>query len=802
MGNDNKDFQKRLMATFTVEAEEHLQTIASRLVELEATEDQQAQTSIIEIIFREAHSLKGAARAVNLADVEMICQTVETVFAAMKRRKIVASAEVCDTLHTAVDMLGEMLTPRPEGARSGPVPGLSLVLQRLAQLEKAEAPESATNGESKIRQVAQSPPQAAVPQDSNAGGDRADEAVTEVKKAPKEKPARAPKTSAPARTDPSESREAVGSGTIRIATSKLDSLLLQAEELVSVKLTMKQCSTDLEQILSIFESWKQQWARIHPEAGSVRRSLERSEDLNRKGPLKSRVVGLLDFLKWNDEQMRSIGGAASHIASAVDRERRALGGMVDSLLEEMKKVSMTPVSSLLQTFPKVVRDLAHDLAKEVDLVIEGGEIEIGRRILEQLKDPLIHIIRNSIDHGIESIERRKAAGKAVRANIRIAVSQVDSNNVEICISDDGSGIDVRKVTETAIDHGIMSSDEAARMSRQEALSLIFESDLSTSPIISDLSGRGLGLAIVREKVQKLGGSVSVESNDGRGTTFRLLLPVTIASFRGILVRTVGRLFIVPTSSVERAIRIRAEDIRSVENRETIALNGRPVSLVRLADLLSLPHTQVSEDSVFIQLLILGTGERRIALAVDEVLDEQEVLVKGLGTHLKRVPNVSAATVLGSGKLAPILNVADLLKSAARMGSPRRQVAQAGEAERKKKSILIAEDSVTSRMLLKNILESAGYDVKTANDGLDALTTLTNEIFDLLVSDVEMPRMNGLDLTSKIRGDKKLSRLPVVLVTSLGSREDRERGIDVGANAYIVKSSFDQSNLLEVVRRLV
>ena len=193
----------------------------------------------------------------------------------------------------------------------------------------------------------------------------------------------------------------------------------------------------------------------------------------------------------------------------------------------------------------------------------------------------------------------------------------------------------------------------------------------------------------------------------------------------------------------------------------------------------------------------------MALGLDEVLNEQEILVKGLGSHLKRVPNISAATVLGSGQLAPILNVQDLLKSAARIGAaPRRVVAGASAKERKKKSILIAEDSITSRMLLKNILESAGYEVKTAMDGIEAFSALASESFDLLVSDIEMPRMNGLDLTSKVRGDKKLSGLPVVLVTSLGSREDRERGIDVGANAYIIKSSFDQSNLLEVVRRLV
>ena len=789
------------MATFKVEAEEHLQTIASRLVELETTEDESAQSSIIEIVFREAHSLKGAARAVNLADVETICQSMETIFSAMKRRKLNVSSEVCDALHAAVDVLAGMLAD--DGARSTARAGLSSALQRLAHLEKGQPGETVTKDTS-IEIAPAVPVHQQVDEERLNGGDLSGGVIVEKREESKEQRAPALKTQEAPRIEPSAGKETQAAArTIRIETSKLDSLLLQAEELVSVKLTMKQCSNDLEQILLMFECWKQRWARIHPDAGSLRRSLERTAETNGKSPVASRLVALLDFLKWNDEQIKCVGSASAHVAATVDHERRALGGMADNLLEEIKKVFMTPVSSLLETFPKLVRDLSHDLTKEVDLVLEGGEIEISRRILEQLKDPLIHIIRNSIDHGIENVEGRIKARKPARATLRIAVSQVDSNNVSISISDDGSGIDVRRVTEAAINHGILSADESARMNRQEALSLIFESDLSTSPIISDLSGRGLGLAIVREKVEKLGGSVAVATDEGRGTTFRLLLPVTLASFRGILVRAAGRLFIVPTSNVERAIRVKAADVKSVENRETIALSGRSVSLVRLADVLSLPQTQAAVDeSDFIQLLVLGAGDRRIALGVDQVLNEQEVLVKGLGAHLKRVPNISAATVLGSGQLAPILNVEDLLKSAARMGSPCRVVAQAGEGERKKKSILIAEDSITSRMLLKNILESAGYDVRTAMDGVDAFATLTNETFDLLVSDIEMPRMNGLDLTSKIRGDKKLAGLPVVLVTSLGSREDREQGIDVGANAYIVKSSFDQSNLLEVVRRLV
>jgi two-component system chemotaxis sensor kinase CheA len=240
----------------------------------------------------------------------------------------------------------------------------------------------------------------------------------------------------------------------------------------------------------------------------------------------------------------------------------------------------------------------------------------------------------------------------------------------------------------------------------------------------------------------------------------------------------------------------------VEGRETIALSGSAVSLVWLADLLALPRADLTDDPSAAPILVLGVGEQRVAFAVDAILDEQEVLVKPLRKPLSRVRNIAGATVLGSGRVAPILNVVDLLKSARKSGGGARVAAVTKPAETGAKRLLVVEDSITSRMLLKGILESAGYKVKTAVDGLEAFTLLRAEKFDLLVSDVEMPRLNGFDLTMKIRADKKLSELPIVLVTALESREDRERGVDVGASAYLVKSSFDQSNLLDAVRRLV
>jgi two-component system chemotaxis sensor kinase CheA len=381
------------------------------------------------------------------------------------------------------------------------------------------------------------------------------------------------------------------------------------------------------------------------------------------------------------------------------------------------------------------------------------------------------------------------------------ITSMEGNKVDILLSDDGNGMDIQALKDAAIKRGIISSEDAAKLTDQELPAIVFQSGVSTSPIITDISGRGLGLAIVREKIEKLGGQIVLETYRHAGTSFRMTLPLTLVTFRGLFVSVAEREFIIPTSNVEKVVRVKRDEIKTVENRDTLALNGMTIPLLRLADVLEL--TGKNGDLPMMTVLVLESQGKRIGFIVDEVLIEQEVLLKPLSQPLSRVRNIAGATILGSGKVAPVLNISDLMKSAAKAAvygpKPGRSEAK-GEVIRK--SVLVVEDSITSRMLLKNILETSGYLVVTAVDGIDAMTLLKTDKFDVVVSDVDMPRMNGFNLTEKIRGDKKLSELPVVLVTALESREDKERGIDVGANAYIVKSSFDQSNLLEVIRRLI
>jgi two-component system chemotaxis sensor kinase CheA len=476
--------------------------------------------------------------------------------------------------------------------------------------------------------------------------------------------------------------------------------------------------------------------------------------------------------------------------------------MIDHLLEDMKQALMQPFSALLELFPRLVRDLAQHGGKKVDLVTDGASLEIDRRILEQMKDPLIHLLRNAVDHGIEAPELRLRSGKPARGRIRIGIRPHDGGRVELLIEDDGRGIDAGQVKAAALKLGVLSAEAAQSIGERDALALIFASGLSTSAALTDISGRGLGLAIVREKVEGLGGSIAVGPGAGGGTCFRISLPTSLATFRGLLVRLGEQRFVLPSRNVERVARLAPAAIKTVGQRDTMAFDGEMVALVRLDEVLGIAPAASDGRNAPLQVVLLAEVGKRVAFVVDQVIGDQDVLAKGLGPQLLRVPNIAGATVLGAGLAVPVLNVADLLKSAQRAGVASVRQPASAPAVVPRRSVLVAEDSITSRSLLQHVLQSAGYEVRTAVDGVEALDALRDGGFDLLLSDVEMPRMDGFTLTARIRADPRTAELPVVLLTSLESREQKERGVEAGANAYIVKSAFDRERLLDVIRSLI
>ena len=552
-------------------------------------------------------------------------------------------------------------------------------------------------------------------------------------------------------------------GTIRISAAKLDALLLLGEELLALKLAADD--------------------RVH-ESDALAAEIRR---------LRSALDG--DRPLELDAELRAVEAGARALHEALQRDRRVAGAAVDALLDEARRTRMMPAATVLDLFPRMVRDLAASEGREARWSARGTDLQIDRKVLEALKDPLIHLVRNAVGHGIEPPDAREAAGKPRRGRVTATVTSVENSRIEIVVEDDGRGIDLAQVRDAAVRSRVVDRESAAAMPDSAALDLIYRSGLSTRFVITDVAGHGLGLAIVREAVERLEGSIAVESRPGSGTAVRMTVPAAIATFRGLLVRAAGRPFLISVGAVERAVALNGETA-TYQGREAIRIDGEALRVAPLGELLGMPPTDA--PSVSPACVIVGAGAGRAGLLVDELLGDTEVLVKELGPPLSNVRHVAGAGLLGSGDIVLILRPADLV---AAVSERRTAPAPAGDVVLATPHVLVVDDALTTRTMERSLLEAAGYEVTVAVDGMDAWSALQGAEFDLVVSDVDMPRMDGFELTSRIRADARLADLPVVLVTALESRADEERGIEVGANAYVMKSSFDQSNLLEIIRRI-
>ena len=763
----DQELRARLLETFLIEAGEHVASISHAL---SALEQNQSPAGQLEIIFRCAHSLKGGARIVNLQLIEYLCQSLESLLSRLRQGDIAISQSLLNLLHEAVDIIDAILA-----SGSPEMPSLavkSACMQLRQQLDKATV----------------EPANISAPTDKTAQPDIVEPTV--VAELPSESVATVMVTTLseqhqtstivsdnPVPSAHSAPKNNTVQDTVRIPASRLDNLLVQAEEMMALKLALRQHVLGLK--------------TLQENLNQLRREQANKTELNKDG------------IQQLDRTLLGLGKQLQHLKRHSEEGFRQAGSMIENLILDAKSLLMFPFSFVAEGFARSVRDIAREQGKEVTFQLSGETLELDRRILQELKDPLIHLLRNSIDHGIESPTARIHNNKPQRATISLSAGYTDNGKAEIILSDDGAGINLPQIRQVAIDKGFITPEQSAQTDDQALIPLIFRSGFSSKQDVSHLSGRGLGLAIVQEKVEKLGGTIDVSSQAGKGTQFQLILPLTLASFRGIQIRIGEHRFAVPTLNVVRVLRLPLNHIYTVEGRETLQVEERIVPIVAMSGILGV-QADPADLQEYRMLLLLGNEHEQIAFAVDEVIGEDDLLLKPLGPQLIRVRNLAGATLLGDGTVLPILNARDLLKSA--QGGHAQPVKvhdiPIGKTEPIRHRILVVDDSITSRTLLKNVLESYGYEVKTAVDGTDALALLQTEPFDLVSSDVEMPQMDGFELTARLRADERFARLPIVLVTSLESQNDRQRGVEVGADAYIVKSSFDQSNLLEIIRKFI
>lgn len=791
---------KRLLVTFKLEADDHLRTMAAGLLALEQGLPAAAQGQTVETFYREVHSLKGAARATNLIQIESLCQPMESLLGRVKRQQLSLAAPHYDLLHRALDMLADLVATGVAGQPVANPHALTGLLEELGAAEKAPQPP----GGPALAGVGSAAP-LAPPAPSPIAGTAVPPAppvATASVTPPATTQTVAPPISAPA-SAPGHGGSGADAG-VRIATHKLTSLMLQAEEMLALKLAAAQQVRDVRELVNWVAVFTQQQATVTRRRPGAQQPLAAAREAQTAQASVAATQQLREQVAQYRQRDSEVERRLRMLLHTAEQHQQASASMVNRLREEVRQVVHLPLAAILAGMPKMVRDLAREQDKDVSWNTAGAEVELDKRVLDELRDPLLHLVRNSLGHGIEPAAERRQLGKPPRGSIALSAVHRDGSTVELCLRDDGAGINVANVKAVAVREGLLASDAADSLSEAAALDLVFQSGLSTSPTITRLSGRGLGLAIVRDKLHQLGGSIAVETTLGVGTTFRLVVPVSRTTMHGVLVKAAGHLLVVPSQHLARVARWPRADIQRVAGRDTIALDQQAVPLVSLAAVLALPPVGTPPAAgLFVELLVLGPPGAHLAFAVDQLVQDQEVLVKPLAKPLLRLRHVAAVTILGTGQVVPILQVGELLRSAQRQGTLAAAASsQSAAIPAAAPAILIAEDSMTSRLLLLNILESAGYRVQTAVDGAAAWEVLQRQPFDLLVSDVQMPHLDGYELTAKVRSDATLAELPVVLLTSLAARADQERGLAAGASAYLVKGDFDQGHLLDVIRRLI
>lgn len=729
----DQQFLQRLRAIFSEEAREHLAQIDAALVAFEQSDGTQ-RLPAIEQAMKALHTLKGAARAVDERELERLCHALESVLVAARERRAPPSAEQFDGMHLAAGAAREVVDS----------PGLR---------SRKRAAVLAGKLEDIAQQLSASP-----------GG-----TFMAVPPLPAQPPA--PENQAPReeeqRDEPAadHDREDGAGDLIRVDGRSIDAIRAQAEALLPVELKLRHHVEELR-VLAAGMAARRRDAQAGAQAGA------------------------------EGQDSISFELACERLANGLERTGKDLHAVRARLFEAALETALVPSAMALDELPGLVRNLARGHGKQVRLDTRGAGVEIDRRVLGVVREALIHLVTNAVDHGIEAPALRAAAGKDPVGHIEIAVTQVDARTVALRVTDDGAGIDADAVAQAAKQRLGLDAAALAQMNEAQKLQLALRPGVSTRSEVTPVSGRGIGLAIVADQVAAAGGQLLVRTAPGAGAFFELLLPVGVASLRALVVEVGGARFAVPLSGLESVRSAAQASIRTVEGVETVLADRRVLPLVRLGALFGTERP--GPDGVQGVVIVARVGDQAFGMLVDAIVAEQDVLPKRLGPMLRRVRWFSGAAQLGDGTLAPVIALEDIGSH----GFAGVRAAPAGDAAAKGvRRVLVAEDSATSRLLLKHLLEGAGWSVDTAVDGLDALSRLRGTRYDVVVSDVEMPQMDGLALTASIRANPATAELPVVLVTSLQTPEQREAGLRAGADAYFTKGSFDQDRLLATVARV-
>ncbi len=752
------------LSIFQQELDEEVRRVTDLILELEKRPEEE---EILRSLMREFHTIKGAARAIQFDDIRDVAHLLEDIYHAILEGKADQRDSLIDlTLH-AIDLMQGILAANQGGTAFTGHEGMPELVRLYLQGEDPEVPLGAT---------------AAPP--SPPAEEHPPEAAREKKEAVGETPSKPEPEGGQAPEKPSAEREPIrpaGDG-----NPFLDSLMnLSGEITVSVG-----ALDDHRRVLSgVFR----EISRLDYELGHR----EQGEDI--AGSLSTGI----------QERLRSILGDHARSMEMLDVTENRLRILSDQLDGQVTQARLVPLDTVFSSYPRQVRDLAQELGKTCDLIVTGQETRIDQEILNRIRVPLTHLLRNALDHGIEPQEERKQQGKSLQGTVRVRAEQLGSV-VRITLSDDGAGIHMDRVKKKVLARGDTTKELWEGMEDSEREQFLYLPGFTTTSSVSSTSGRGVGLDIVKTEVEQVGGQLSLKSEAGRGTEFTLELPLTLSLTRCLLVRG-GRdpffgnqHYAVPLRDINRVCRITREDLRTVEGRRAVRVGEETLPLMDFSAIMALdPITRGLEQK---HLLILEGGGQRIGILVEGVFDEQHIVHRRITSRLGKIRYVDGATIMRDGNVALIVDVLDLLEHVTDLLGSEAVVSQQPEEQAadipRGKHVLVVEDSQTVREVVRHFLESAGYQVTTAVNGMDGLNKLKAGPVDIVISDIDMPRMNGIDMVSQLRSDPRYRDLPIIIVSYKDREEDRKKAMDVGVNMYVTKSEFDSMEMLERIRSLV
>lgn len=781
---------QEIMEDFLIEAFEMVEQLDQDLVELENNPE---DLDLLNRIFRVAHTIKGSSSFLNFDVLTHLTHNMEDVLNKARRGELKITPDVMDVILESIDLMKALLSViRDNGTDANSGIDVSDCVRRLQAISKGETiDEVATETQTQPAQT-QETPDSSTTQDTteatestsntqaqdepNYANMSAEEVEAEIarllaKRQEEDKKRRQEKKQEEAQAKvAAETKQKATSATAQPATkttSKTDSGG-QKPPSVAVEPTVRVDVKRLDHLMNLIGELvlgKNRLIRIY-------------------GDVEERYDGE-KFLEELNQVVSSISTVTTDLQLAVMKTR------------------MLPVGKVFSKFPRMVRDLSRELGKNIDLIISGEETELDKSIVEEIGDPLIHIIRNSCDHGIETPDIRTANGKSEVGKVELKAYN-EGNHIVIEIKDDGKGLDAEMLKKKAIEKGLINERDAESMSEKEAFGIIFRPGFSTAASITNVSGRGVGMDVVKTNVEKLNGIIEIDSEKGVGTTQKLKIPLTLAIMQALLVGVQEEYYAIPLSSVLETVRVSQEEIYTVDGKSVLRLRDEVLSLVRLADIFKVDSVLESLNEVYV--VIIGLAEQKIGVIVDYLIGQEEVVIKSLGYYLKGTEGIAGATVRGDGKITLIADVAAMMDMAKDVKVSVNNLISQNTAAKVKNSpsdyiVLAIDDSTTDRTIMKKCLKPLGVTVLEASNGLEGLEIVKSGDHDLdaVLVDIEMPRMDGYTFASEVRKYNRFKNLPLIAVTSRTSKADRMRGVESGMTEYITKP-YTPEYLLNVVKR--